>query len=67
MTAEQKMKQVHPGAYAERMFFGRLLYWHIYLDRNIVCHFAQAAHRESWAWANAWRRIQREKKEAQSA
>ena len=58
-TAEQEVKKVHPKACAQQM--GLASYWLILASpfqggvKNEL--IGEAAHRESWAWADALRRI----------
>ena len=59
MTAEEKVKKVYPKAYV-RIGIGAS----IYLQQGMTCvtlGFSGVA-RESWAWADAWRRIEAQRK-----
>ena len=69
MTSKDKVKRVYPEAIARP--YNCKTYWRIF-DESWPCAslpilgtmlLGQAAHRESWAWADAWRNIQAQRKE----
>ena len=58
MTSEQKVKQVYPKAFSRLMFYRLdLRYWKIFTFTYSEVPLSGGAPRESWAWADAWRRI----------
>ena len=60
MTSEEKVRHVYPDAFACSLSSGRFTAWEIWCG-DFGC-IAGATYRESWAWADAWRRIQAERK-----
>lgn len=57
MTAEQKVKQMYPEAFAHRI--GAYVY--IIAKEDAKGSLGSSAHRSSWAWADAWSNIQKGK------
>ncbi len=59
MTAEQKVKQKYPAAFAHYIICGMAnSYWSIMDGENEISRTYCGALHSALAWADAWRRIQ---------
>ena len=59
MTSEEKVKMVHPTARFGKDWRNEKWYGFIYIPGTTRVLGEYLSKRESWAWADAWRNIQR--------
>jgi hypothetical protein len=59
MTSEQKVKQVYPQAHCRNVGRFAVPCFEIQAYGEVGHCIGLSGHRASWAWADAWRNIQR--------
>jgi hypothetical protein len=64
MTSEQKVKQVYHDAVVFQGIYTTQIWATPYGKRKAVCMVSNRGHNTKGAWADAWRRIQSQRKAA---
>ena len=62
MTSKEKVKMVHPTARFGKDWRNETWYGFIYIPESTTVLGQNPSKRESWAWADAWRHIQKKNK-----
>jgi hypothetical protein len=60
MTAEEKVKQVYPKAHLYRYALGNFREYRIFRSKRSKFELSDWRRRPEYAWADAWRNIQKQ-------